>query len=116
MPEKGSFMRHFLLAITAASILAAPASAFINPRAHGWWNEAPAGSGQGKLYLEVAGGAWRCVGKVRVADGNLPAQKLNMECAGMARSAVAIVTEDGQFRRKVRYRLNTGIKGHITMM
>lgn len=39
---KGEFHEAFLLAITAASVLAAPASAFINPRAHGWWNEVPA--------------------------------------------------------------------------
>lgn len=109
-------MKRNVLVLILSVAVASPAFAFLNPRTVAFWSETSKGSGVGKLHIDVVGGAWRCIGGVRVVDGQLPAQNLNMECAGMARSAVATISEDGQFRRIVRYKLDIGIKGHLTLM
>ncbi len=107
-------MKRIISALIVTATLATPVHAFVNPRTVSWWKET--GEGTGKLHIEVVGGWWKCAGIVKVVDGTLPQQNVNMDCVGMAKSAVASITVDGAIRRKVNYRLSNGIKGHLTLL
>jgi hypothetical protein len=111
-----TFFRKTVLSLCVSLALASPASAFINPRAFATVTPDFQYPGYGILRIEVAGGAWRCAGRVKYEDGRAMEQTVGLECVGWAKSATATIRPEGEFRYKVNYRLSNGIKGHLSLI
>ena len=101
--------------MTLMATIATPAHAIINPRATAFVVPDKKNPGYGIMRLEVVGGAWKCVGRVHFPDEQLIDQSFNMQCKGMAKSAAGTIVRDGEFFYQLRYKLNNGIKGHVTL-
>ncbi len=106
----------FCTILTLVTAIAAPANAFINPRAIATLLPDPGNPGYAMLRIEVLGLAWRCAGRVRMENGSVPEQTVGMECVGMAKAARATIRPTGQLTYRVNYKLNTGIKGHLDLI
>ena len=109
-------MKRTLAIILAATLgLSSAAQAFINPRTTALFYPDRKNPGYGLLRIDVIGGAWTCIGRFKLEDDRPVAQKFRMQCRGMVKSANAQLQPDGEFFYKVKYRLNNGIKGHLTL-
>lgn len=108
-------MKKLLIAMTLAATMAFPAHAFLNPRTTAFVVPDKKNPGYGIIRLEVLGSAWKCVGRVKYPDEQLVDQSFNMQCKGMAKSASATIQRDGEFFYEMRYRLNIGIKGYVSL-
>ena len=71
--------------------------------------------GYGIIRLQVVGGAWKCVGRVKYANQKLVAQNFTMQCKGWVKSATGSIVPDGEFFYRLNYRLSNGIKGHAEL-
>ncbi len=108
-------MKKLIAILALCAAIAAPAHAFINPRTTAFVTPDKRNPGYGLLRITVVGNAWACVGRVKYPEEQLVAQNFKMQCTGWAKSATGTVQRDGEFFYKVNYRLNTGIKGHVTL-